>query len=53
MAAGASNLGIAAAPVVTLRAVEKYVSSMFGRLGLPSTSSEPRRVQAVLLFLRS
>ena len=34
-------------------AVEKYVSSIFGKLGLPSTGSESRRVLAVLLFLRS
>ena len=33
------------------RAVEKYVSSIFGKLGLPSTGSESRRVLAVLLFL--
>ncbi len=39
--------------VLTLRAVEKYVSSIFGKLGLPATGSESRRVLAVLLFLRS
>jgi DNA-binding NarL/FixJ family response regulator len=53
MAGGSSNQGIADALVVTLRAVEKYVSSIFGKLGLPSTGSESRRVLAVLLFLRS
>ena len=36
-----------------LRAVEKYVSSIFGKLGLPATGSESRRVLAVLLFLRT
>jgi len=53
MATGSSNQGIADALVLSLRAVEKYVSSIFGKLGLPSTGSESRRVLAVLLFLRS
>jgi DNA-binding NarL/FixJ family response regulator len=53
MATGSSNQGIANALVITLRAVEKYVSSIFGKLGLPSTGSESRRVLAVLMFLRS
>jgi DNA-binding NarL/FixJ family response regulator len=53
MATGSSNQGIAERLVVTQRAVEKYVSSIFGKLGLPSTGSESRRVLAVLLFLNS
>ncbi|MFG2652543.1 response regulator [Streptomyces sp. NPDC048436] len=53
MAAGNSNQGIADHMVITLRAVEKYVSSVFGKLGLPATGSESRRVLAVLLFLRA
>jgi DNA-binding NarL/FixJ family response regulator len=53
MATGNSNQGIADKLVITLRAVEKYVSSIFGKLGLPSTGSESRRVLAVLTFLRS
>jgi DNA-binding NarL/FixJ family response regulator len=53
MAAGNSNQGIADQLVITVRAVEKYVSSIFDKLGLPSTGSESRRVLAVLLFLRS
>ena len=53
MAGGSSNQGIADALVISVRAVEKYVSSIFGKLGLPSTRSESRRVLAVLLFLRS
>jgi DNA-binding NarL/FixJ family response regulator len=53
MATGSSNQGIADELVITLRAVEKYVSSIFGKLGLPSTGSESRRVLAVLLYLRS
>lgn len=53
MAEGSSNQGIADKLVITVRAVEKYVSSIFGKLGLPSTGSESRRVLAVLTFLRS
>jgi DNA-binding NarL/FixJ family response regulator len=53
MATGSSNQGIADELVITLRAVEKYVSTIFTKLGLPSTKSESRRVLAVLLFLRS
>ena len=53
MAEGRSNQGIADMLVITLRAVEKYVSSIFGKLGLPSGGSESRRVLAVLLYLRS
>jgi DNA-binding NarL/FixJ family response regulator len=53
MAAGNSNQGIADRLVITVRAVEKYVSSVFGKLGIPSTGSESRRVMAVLLFLRA
>jgi DNA-binding NarL/FixJ family response regulator len=53
MATGSSNQGIADKLVITLRAVEKYVSTIFGKLGLPSTGSESRRVLAVLMFLRS
>ena len=51
MATGSSNQGIADKLVITTRAVEKYVSSIFGKLELPSTGSESRRVLAVLLFL--
>ena len=53
MAAGSSNQGIADKLVITLRAVEKYVSSIFAKLGLPSSGSESRRVLAVLMYLRS
>ena len=52
MAEGRSNQGIADALVITLRAVEKYVSSIFGKLGL-LPGSDSRRVLAVLLYLRS
>ena len=53
MAEGTSNQGIADRLVITLRAVEKYVSTIFDKLGIPSTSSQSRRVLAVLLYLRS
>ena len=53
MAAGSSNQGIADSLVLTVGSVEKYVSSIFEKLGLPSTRSESRRVLAVLMFLRS
>jgi len=53
MAEGSSNQGIADELVITLRSVEKYVSTIFGKLGLPSTGSESRRVLAVLAFLRA
>jgi DNA-binding NarL/FixJ family response regulator len=53
MAEGRSNQGIADKLVITLRVVEKHVSTIFGKLGLPSTGSDSRRVLAVLLYLRS
>ena len=53
MATGTSNQGIADRMGITVRAVEKYVSSIFDKLGIPSTRSESRRVLAVLLFLRA
>jgi DNA-binding NarL/FixJ family response regulator len=53
MAQGNSNQGIADKLVITLRAVEKYVSSIFTKLRLPSTGTESRRVLAVLLLLRN
>lgn len=52
MATGNSNQGIADHLVITVRAVEKYVSSIFTKLGIPATGAESRRVLAVLLFLR-
>jgi len=53
MAEGRSNQGIADQLVITLRSVEKYVSSIFTKLGLPSSGTDSRRVLAVLLYLRS
>jgi DNA-binding NarL/FixJ family response regulator len=53
MAEGRSNQGIADKLVITLRSVEKYVSSVFDKLDLPSSGGDSRRVLAVLLYLRS
>jgi DNA-binding NarL/FixJ family response regulator len=52
MAEGRSNQGIADRLVITLRAAEKYVSSILTKLGLPSTGSDSGRVLAVLVYLR-
>jgi DNA-binding NarL/FixJ family response regulator len=53
MAEGRSNTAIAEQMVVTERAVEKHVTSIFGKLGLVPASEDHRRVLAVLTFLRS
>jgi DNA-binding NarL/FixJ family response regulator len=53
MAEGRSNHSIAAELVVTERAVEKHVTSIFGKLGLPATADDHRRVLAVLAYLNS
>jgi DNA-binding NarL/FixJ family response regulator len=51
MAEGRSNSSIAAELVVTERAVEKHVTSIFAKLDLPSTPEGHRRVLAVLAYL--
>jgi len=53
MAEGYSNQAIADRLVITVRAVEKHVTSIFDKLGLPVTTDSHRRVLAVLAFLRS
>jgi len=53
MAEGRSNSGIAERLVITERAVEKHVTSIFAKLRLPAASEDHRRVLAVLAFLRS
>lgn len=53
MAEGRSNQGIADRLVITIRSVEKYVSTIFDKLGLPAGGTDSRRVLAVLLYLRS
>jgi DNA-binding NarL/FixJ family response regulator len=52
MAEGRSNQAIAERLFVTLRAVEKHVTSIFTKLGLPASSDDHRRVLAVLTYLR-
>ena len=51
IAEGLSNPAIADRLGITLRSAEKYVSSIFAKLGLPDTGGEHRRVLAVLRFL--
>ena len=53
MAEGRTNNAIARELVVTSGAVEKHVSSIFGKLDLPASNDDHRRVLAVLAFLRA
>ena len=53
MAEGRSNQAIANQLVVTERAVEKHVTSIFGKLGLSASGEDHRRVLAVLAFLNT
>lgn len=53
MAEGRSNVAIAEELVVTERAVEKHVTSIFEKLGLTPTPEDHRRVLAVLTFLQT
>jgi DNA-binding NarL/FixJ family response regulator len=53
MAEGRTNSSIAGALVVTEGAVEKHVTSIFGKLGLPPADQAHRRVLAVLRFLEA
>jgi DNA-binding NarL/FixJ family response regulator len=53
MAEGRSNHAIAEQLVVTERAVEKHVTSIFSKLHLPPTAVDHRRVLAVLTYLRA
>jgi DNA-binding NarL/FixJ family response regulator/class 3 adenylate cyclase len=52
MAEGRSNQAIAERLVITLRAVEKHVTSIFSKLRLPASAEDHRRVLAVLTYLR-
>jgi DNA-binding NarL/FixJ family response regulator len=51
MAEGRSNAAIAGRMYVTEKAVSKHVNSIFGRLGLPQSEDDNRRVLAVLAYL--
>jgi DNA-binding NarL/FixJ family response regulator len=52
MAEGRSNQAIGERLFITPRAVEKHITSIFGKLRLPQASEDHRRVLAVLAFLR-
>ena len=51
IAAGKSNGAIARSLVLTKRAVEKHVNSIFSKLNLPESEDVSRRVKATLMFL--
>jgi DNA-binding NarL/FixJ family response regulator len=53
MAEGRSNAGIAESLVLSVGAVEKHVQSILGKLELPPSSTDHRRVLAVLAYLQS
>ena len=53
MAEGRSNAAVAERLVITEGAVEKHISSIFAKLGLPAAASDHRRVLAVLTYLRA
>ena len=53
MAEGRSNNAIADALVITPGAVEKHISSIFGKLDLLASDSDHRRVLAVLRYLKA
>jgi DNA-binding NarL/FixJ family response regulator len=51
VASGKSNAAIAATLVISKRAVERHISSIFSKLNLPDEEKSSRRVTATLLFL--
>jgi DNA-binding NarL/FixJ family response regulator len=51
MAAGKNNKAIAESLVLTKRAVEKHVNSIFTKLGLAESEDVSKRVKATLMFL--
>ncbi|WP_066943427.1 response regulator transcription factor [Microtetraspora fusca] len=51
MAEGWSNTGIADQMYVSLSAVEKHVTAVFAKLGVPASAAGNRRVLAVLRYL--
>jgi DNA-binding NarL/FixJ family response regulator len=53
MAEGRSNQGIAERMEISERGVQKHVTSIFEKLGIPAGTDDHRRVLAVLTFLRA
>jgi DNA-binding NarL/FixJ family response regulator len=53
MAEGRSNAAIAAALVVSEKAVSKHIANIFLKLDLPPSDDDNRRVMAVLAFLNA
>lgn len=53
MAEGRTNVGIATLLGISEGATEKHISSIFGKLELPDTQNDHRRVLAVLTYLGS
>ncbi len=53
MAEGRTNIGIARELSITEGAAEKHISNIFGKLQLPESPSDHRRVLAVLAYLGS
>jgi DNA-binding NarL/FixJ family response regulator len=53
IAEGRSNAGIAQELVVTVAAIERHVTSIFGKLGLHASPEDHRRVLAVLTYLNA
>ena len=51
MAEGKSNAAIAESLVLTKRAVEKHINSIFTKLGLAASEDVSKRVKATLMFL--
>ena len=51
MAEGKTNVGIASALVISEGAAEKHITSILGKLDLPDSENDHRRVLAVLAFL--
>ena len=51
MAQGKNNAAIASTLVLTERAIERHINSIFSKLGLSQEKDVHRRVKAVLLFL--
>jgi DNA-binding NarL/FixJ family response regulator len=51
MAEGKSNAAIAESLVLTKRAVEKHINSIFIKLGLAGSEDVSKRVKATLMFL--